>query len=120
MIAASQIVRNRAKELLAILVAIMFLFAPTAEAALVKCQPHTPSTEHIVSPQSDPAFHVDTETGDQKACCKSACSLCNALFPAPLPVGFTVKPDGYRDFGPQQPIIGINSRPAIGPPRSAE
>lgn len=120
MIAASQIVRKRATELLAILVAIVFLFAPMAEAAVVKCQPHALNTEHVVSPQSDPAPPVDTEPGDQKACCKSVCSLCNALFPAPIPVGFTVKPNGHRDFGPQQPITGIYSRPAIGPPRSAE
>ncbi|MCA1408976.1 hypothetical protein I6F26_32970 [Ensifer sp. IC3342] len=119
MIAASQTVRKRARELLAILVAIMFLFAPTAEAALVNCEPHTISMEHVVSSQGDTALHVDIEPGDQKACCKSACSLCNALFPAPFSVGIALKSDGHRYFDPQRPIIDINSRPAIGPPRSS-
>ncbi|OHV78574.1 hypothetical protein [Ensifer sp. LCM 4579] len=119
MIAASRTVLKRARELLAILAAIMFLFTPMAEAGLVKCEPHIVSSEDSVSPQGDPARHADFEPGDQKACCKSACSLCNALFPAPVLFAIALKPDGHRELDPHRTIAGINSRPAIGPPRSA-
>lgn len=119
MIAASQTVLKRARELPAILAAIMFLFAPMAEAALVECGPHIVSSEHTVSPQGDPALHVDFEPGDRKACCKRACSLYNALSPARVLLEIALKPNGHRDLDPQRTIIGINSRPAIGPPRSA-
>ncbi|WP_151613709.1 hypothetical protein [Sinorhizobium alkalisoli] len=119
MIAASQIVRKRATELLGIMAVLMFLFAPTAEAALVKCEPHIASSEHIVSPEGDPAHHGDFEPADQKACCKSDCSLCNALFPAPVLFEIALKSNGHQDLDPQGAIIGVDSRPDIGPPRSA-
>ncbi|MCG5480834.1 MAG: hypothetical protein KK478_17595 [Ensifer alkalisoli] len=119
MIAANRTVLKRARELLTILAAIMFLFAPTAGAALVKCEPHIVSKEYAVSPQGDPALHVDFERGDQKACSKSDCSLCNALFPAPVLFEIALKPNGHQDLDPQGAIIGVDSRPDIGPPRSA-
>ncbi len=118
MIAASQIVRNRARELLAVLVAIMFLAAPTAVATLVNCDAHTARSEQVLSSQEDTVLHVEFHPGDQKACCKSACSVCNAVFPAPPLIGVTLKSDNHRYLPKQQPIVGLDSRPAIGPPRS--
>lgn len=118
MIAASHIVRKRAKELLAVLVAILFLFVPMAEAAPIKCGSHIAGSEHVVSSQGKADLHADTETGDQKACCKRICSICYAVFPTPVFGEITLKSGGRRDLTPQTPINGIISRPAIGPPRS--
>lgn len=119
MIAASQTVRKRTIELLAILVALLFLVVPMAEAAPVECGPKIASSEHVISSQGKADLHADTETGDQKACCKRICSLCYALFQAPIFGEVALKSGGRLDLPPQPPITGINSRPAIGPPRSA-
>lgn len=119
MIAASRTVRKHARELLAVMVAILFLFVPMAEAARVECGSHTASSEHVVSSQANTDLHIEIEPGGPKACCKSICNLCYALLPAPVLVEFTLKSGGRRDLNPQPPIDGIISRPAIGPPRSA-
>lgn len=119
MIAASHIVRKHTRELLAILVAFLFLVAPMAEATPVECGPHIASSERIVSLQGKTDLHADTETGHEKACCKRICSLCYALLPAPIFGEVTLKSGGRRDLNPQLSINGIISRPAIGPPRSA-
>ncbi|MEI3856257.1 MULTISPECIES: hypothetical protein [unclassified Ensifer] len=119
MIAVSQTARKRTTELLAILVALLFLVVPMAEAAPIKCGPHIAGSEHVVSPPGKGDLHAEKETGGQKACCKRICSLCYALFPAPIFGEVTLKSGGRRDLTPQPPINGIISRPAIGPPRSA-
>ncbi|MGO4624197.1 hypothetical protein AB4Z34_20185 [Ensifer sp. 2YAB10] len=119
MIAASQIARKHAAELLAIVVAVLFLLVPMAEAAPFECGQHIAGSEHVVSPQGKTDLHADTETGSQKACCKRICSLCYALFPAPVFDEVILNRGGRRDLNPQAPIYGIISRPAIGPPRSA-
>ncbi|MBV7522693.1 MULTISPECIES: hypothetical protein [unclassified Ensifer] len=119
MIAVSQTVRKRTTELLAILVALLFLAVPKAEATPIECGPHIAGSEHVVSPQVKADLHAEKETDDQKACCKRICSLCHALFPAPIFGEVTLKSGGRRDLTPHPPINGIISRPAIGPPRSA-
>ena len=119
MIAASQTIPKHARELLAALVAVLFMFAPIAEAAPVKCGSHAGSSEHVVSSRGKTALHVHAQPGERKACCKSACSLCYALFPAPILSELTLKSGSRRNLNPQRPIYGIISRPAIGPPRSA-
>ncbi|MEK1928924.1 MAG: hypothetical protein AAAC47_03875 [Pararhizobium sp.] len=119
MIAASQTTRKHTRELLAILVAFLFLVAPMAEATPVECGPHIASSERIVSLQGKTDLHADTETGHEKACCKRICSLCYALLPAPIFGEVALKSGGCRDLNPQLSINGIISRPAIGPPRSA-
>ena len=119
MIAVSQTVRKRTTELLAILVALLFLVVPMAETAPIKCGPHIAGSEHVVSTPVKADLHAEKETGGQKGCCKRICSLCHALFPAPIFGEVTLKSDGRRDLTPQPPINGIISRPAIGPPRSA-
>ncbi|MCY1745286.1 MULTISPECIES: hypothetical protein [Ensifer] len=119
MIAVSQTARRRATELLAILVAFLFLVTPMAEAAPIKCGPHIAGSEHVVSPPGKSDLHAEKETGRPKVCCKRICSLCYALFPAPIFGEVTLKSGGRRDLSPQPPINGIISRPAIGPPRSA-
>lgn len=119
MIVASHIVRKRARELLAVLVAILFLFVPMAEAAPIDCGTHTVGSQHAVSSQAKTDLHVDIRAHGSKACCMSVCSLCYALTPAPTLIEAVMRSDGHRDLDPQRPIVGIISRPAIGPPRSA-
>ncbi|WDZ80693.1 hypothetical protein PWG15_23275 (plasmid) [Ensifer adhaerens] len=118
MIAASQTARKHATEWLAVLVAFLFLVVPMAEAAPIKCGPHVAGSEHVISPKGHADLHTEKETGGQKACCKRICSMCYALFPAPVIGELTLNSDGRRDIAPQPPIDGIISRPAIGPPRS--
>ncbi|MBD9498908.1 MULTISPECIES: hypothetical protein [unclassified Ensifer] len=119
MIAASQTVRKRTTELLAILVALLFLVVPMAEAAPIECGRHIAGNEHVVSPPGKADLHVEKETGGQKACCKPVCGMCYAMFPAPIWGEVTLKSGERRDLAAQSPISGITSRPAIGPPRSA-
>lgn len=116
MTAASHIVRKRAKDFLAVLVAILFLFAPMAGAAPMDCGTHTVGSQHAVSSQF---LHADSKPYCPKACCMSVCSLCYALSPAPMLIEAILKSAGRRDLTLQRPIVGISSRPAIGPPRSA-
>lgn len=118
MIAASQTVRKRTTELLAILVALLFLVVPMAEATPIECGRHIAGNEHVVSPPGKADLHADTDTGSQKACCKRICSLCYALFPAPVFGEVILNGGSRRDLNPQAPIDGIITRPAIGPPRS--
>ncbi|MBD9638738.1 hypothetical protein IB277_20795 [Ensifer sp. ENS07] len=118
MIAVSQTARKRTTELLAMLVALLFLVVPMAEAAPMKCESHIAGSEHVVSSQGKADLHADSKTGDQKACCKRICSMCYAVFPTPVFGKITLKSGGRRDLTPQPPINGIISRPAIGPPRS--
>lgn len=119
MIAASHIVQKRATELLATIVAILFLFVPMAEAAPDDCGTHTVGGQHAVYSQIKTDLHVDSKPHGPKACCMSVCSLCYALPPAPMLVEAILNSDGRRDLEPQRPIVGISSRPAIGPPRLA-
>ena len=119
MIAASHIFWKRARALLAVLVAILFLFVPIAEAASVDCGTHAAGGQHAVSSQVKTDLHVDSKPHGPKACCMNVCSLCYALSPAPILGEAIVNSDDRRDLSPQRPIVGIKSRPAIGPPRHA-
>ncbi|WP_141679566.1 hypothetical protein [Ensifer adhaerens] len=119
MIAASHIVRKRARELLAVLVAILFLFVPMTQAAPVDCGTHAVGSQHAVSSQVKTDLHVDSKPHGPKACCMSVCSLCYAVFPTSVIGEINLNSEGRRDPAPQPSINGITSRPAIGPPRSA-
>lgn len=118
MFAVSQTIRRYAKELLTLLVAIMFLVAPMAEAAPVRCDNNLPQTAHIETSMGDVAGQGDLHPAEQKACCKSVCSLCNVILPASNPVVFHLDSGAQRYLDPQPSITGLSSSPALGPPRS--
>jgi hypothetical protein len=119
MIAASHTVWKRARQLLAVLVASLFLLMPMAEAALVDCETDATGSQPGVSSQVHSDLHEASKPDGTKACCMSVCSLCYALFPTPSLIEAILESDVLRDFKPQRPIIGVRLRPAIGPPRSA-
>ncbi|CAN7445535.1 hypothetical protein LJR098_004190 [Rhizobium sp. LjRoot98] len=118
MIAVSQAIRRCARELLAVLVAIMFLLAPMAEAAPKICDNDLPQGVHVETSMGDVAGQGDFHPAEQKACCKNVCSLCNGILPASDPVVFHLDSGAQRYFDPQQSITGLRSSPALGPPRS--
>jgi hypothetical protein len=118
MIAESQTIRRFARELLAVLVAIMFLVAPMAEAAPEICNKDFPQAVHGETPMGDVAGQGDRHPAAQKACCKSLCSLCNVILPASNPVVFHPNSGAQRYLDPPQSITGLSSSPALGPPRS--
>ncbi|MDW5317640.1 hypothetical protein [Rhizobium sp. PL01] len=118
MFAVSQTIRRYVKELLAVLVAIMFLVAPMAEAAPVICDNGSPQVAHIETSMGDVAGQGDFHPAEQKGCCKNVCSLCNVILPASDPVVFHLDSGAQRYFDPQQSITGLRSSPALGPPRT--
>jgi hypothetical protein len=118
MIAVSQTIRRGGRELLAVLVAIMFLVAPMAEAAPT-CNNDLSQVQHIETSKGDVAGQGDHHPIEQKACCKSVCSLCNVILPASNPVVFHLDFGAQRYLDRQRPITGLSSRPALGPPRSS-
>lgn len=118
MIAVSQTIRRWARELLAVLVAIMFLVAPMAEAAPEICDNDLSQAVHVETSMGDVAWQGDRHPVEQKACCNSVCSLCNVILPASNPVVFHLDSGAQRYLDPQQSITGHSSSPALGPPRS--
>ncbi|KQS91013.1 hypothetical protein ASG42_10980 [Rhizobium sp. Leaf391] len=118
MFAVSQTIRRYAKELLTLLVAIMFLVAPMAEAAPVICDNSSPQVAHIETSMGDVAGQGDLHPAEQKSCCKSVCSLCNVILPASDPGVFHLDFGAQRHLDPQQSMTGLSSSPALGPPRS--
>lgn len=118
MIAVSQTIRRCGRELLAVLVAIMFLVAPMAEAAPVICDNDFAQVAHTETSKGDVDRKGDLHSVEHKACCKSACSLCNVILPASNPVVFHLDSGAQRYLDPQQTTTGLSSRPALGPPRS--
>jgi hypothetical protein len=118
MIAASQTIRRGGRELLAVLVAIMFLVAPMAEAAPVLCDNDFAQVAHTETSISDVARPGDLDPVEHKVCCKSVCSLCNVILPASSPVVVHLDSGAQRYLDPQQSITGLGSRPTLGPPRS--
>ena len=119
MIAVSQTIRRGGRELLAVLVAIMFLVAPMAEAAPVLCDNDFAQVAHTETSKGDVARPGDLHPFKHKACCKSVCSLCNVILPASNPVVFHLDFGAQRYLDRQRPITGLSSRPALGPPRSS-
>lgn len=117
MIAASQTIRRCARQLLAVLVAIMFLVAPMAEAAPIICNNDLSQVEHIETSKGDVAKRGDHHPCDQKACCKSACNLCNVIIPVGNPVVFHLDSGSQRYLDPQASFIGSTCRPPFTPPR---
>ena len=118
MIAVSQTIRRCARELLTVLVAIMFLVAPMAEAAPVICNNDLPQAAQIETSNGSVAGQGDLHPAEQKACCKSVCSLCNVILPASNPVAFHLDFGAQRHLDPQQSMTGLSSSPTLGPPRS--
>lgn len=118
MFAVSQTIRRYAKELLSVLVAIMFFVAPMAEAVPVICDNGSPQVAHIETSKSNVAGQSDLHLAEQKPCCKSVCSLCNVILPASNPVVFHPDSGTQRHLDFQQSITGLSSRPALGPPRT--
>lgn len=118
MIAVSQTIRRCVRELLAVLVAIMFLVAPMAEVAPEICDNDLPQAVHVETSMGDAAGLGDRHPVEQKACCNSVCSLCNVILPPSNPVAFHVDSGAQRYLDPQQSITGVSSRPVLGPPRS--
>ncbi|CAN7491628.1 hypothetical protein [Pararhizobium sp. LjRoot238] len=118
MTAANETIRRSGRELLAVLVAIMFLIAPMAEAAPVICDNDFAQVPHTETSKGDVARQGDLHPVDQKACCKSVCNLCNVILPASNPVVFLLDSGAQRYLDSQQSIAGLTSRPALGPPRS--
>ncbi|ACP22292.1 hypothetical protein NGR_b08360 (plasmid) [Sinorhizobium fredii NGR234] len=117
MIVASQTFRRCARELLAVLVAIMFLAAPTIAAAAAICDGHVAQFEHSETQQNS------DHTGDkglhpQKVCCVAACGWCSAVVPAPDLAVLHLASGGHLYPDPDQSIAGLDSPPAVGPPRS--
>ena len=115
---ANETIRRSGREFLAVLVAIMFLVAPMAEAAPVICDNDVPQVAHIETSKGNVALQGDLHPTEQKACCKSVCSLCNVILPASNPVVFHPDSGAQRYLDPQQSITGLSSSPALGPPRS--
>lgn len=118
MIAVSQTTRRCGRELLAVLVAIMFLVAPMAEAAPVLCDNDCAQVAHTETSNDDVERKGDLHPVGHKACCNSVCSLCNVILPASNPVVFHLEAIAQQYLDPQQSITGLSSRPALGPPRS--
>jgi len=117
MFAVSQTIRRCARELLAVLVAIMFLVAPMAEAAPT-CNNDLSQVQHIETSKGDVAGQGDHHPIEQKACCKSVCSLCNVILPVWNPVVFHLDSAAQRYLDPQPSFIGFTCRPPLTPPRS--
>ncbi|WEX78985.1 hypothetical protein PYH37_003956 [Sinorhizobium numidicum] len=115
MIAVSQTIRSRARELLVVLVAIMFLFAPMALATSVQCD--SPSIEHAET-QDNLGHQNDFQPADQVSCCKSVCSVCNAALTGEYLIAFLPHSGDQQHPGPQTSIAGGTSRPLLGPPRT--
>lgn len=118
MTAANETIRRSGRELLAVLLAIMFLIAPMAEAAPVICDNDFAQVPHTERSTGDVARQGDLHLVEQMACCKSACSLCNVIIPASNPVVFPLDSGAQRYLDPQRSFAGLASRPALGPPRS--
>ncbi|MQW94305.1 hypothetical protein EPK84_04075 (plasmid) [Sinorhizobium fredii] len=117
MIAVSQTVGRCARELLAVLVAIMFLLGPTVAAAAATCDVHVAQIVHSEAQQNS------DRTGDkglhpQKVCCVSVCGWCSAVVPAPGLTVLHLASSGHAYPDPEQSIAGLDSPPAVGPPRS--
>jgi hypothetical protein len=118
MIAVGQTIQRYARELLAVLVAIMFIVAPMAEAAPVICDNDFAQVAHTETSKGNVALKGDLHSVGDMACCNSVCSLCNVILPASNPVVIHLESGPQRYLDPQQSITGLSSRPALGPPRS--
>ncbi|WP_234900258.1 hypothetical protein [Rhizobium skierniewicense] len=116
MIAVSQTIRRYARGLLAVLVAIMFLVAPMAEAASELCDNDLPQALHVETSMGEEARQDDRHHVEQMVCCKSVCSLCNVILPPSNPGVFHLDSVAQRYLDPQQLITGLSYRPVLGPP----
>ncbi|WP_234616870.1 hypothetical protein [Agrobacterium vitis] len=101
-----------------VLVAIMFLVAPMAEAAPTLCNNDLSQVEHIEASKRDVAGQGDHHPVEQKACCKGVCSLCNVILPVWNPVVLHLDSGSQRYLDPQASFIGSTCRPPFTPPRS--
>ena len=118
MVALNRTIARHARELLAVLVAIMFLFAPMAEAAPFICDNDLPQVTHFETSVGDVAGQGDLHPAEQRACCKSVCSLCNVILPVSDPGVFHLDSGAQRYLDSQQSSTGLSASPALGPPRS--
>lgn len=114
MIAVSETVGGYARELLAVLVAIMSLAAPMAAAAATShvAQIEQPETLQDSDPASDTGLHPP------KVCYVAWCGVCSAAVPASGSVILRLAHSGHPYPEPDQSTAGLDSPPAVGPPRS--
>ncbi|THK39181.1 hypothetical protein EHS39_06345 [Ensifer sp. MPMI2T] len=106
-----------ARGLLAILVAIMFLAAPMAEATASACDDHAVQFEHSETSR-DLNQSGDHRPDDHKACCHTACTWCSIVLPAANPVVLSLDSHGQDYLDPESSITGVTSPPTLGPPRA--
>jgi hypothetical protein len=116
MIIAKQTVRRCATGLLAVLVAIMFLSAPMAEAGSARCDTHAGEIEHTASQAQDRPD--DDGIDHQKACCAGLCKGCHIVLPTSVLFELGRDSNARQTFAPPPSISGLFDPPALGPPRS--
>lgn len=116
MTALNRTIGRHARELLAVLVTIMFLVALMAKAAPETCDNHLPQVAHVEACMDDVALRGDRHGIEQTACCKTECSLCNAILPASSPANFRLESGAQRYLDPQRSVSSLSFRPRLGPP----
>ncbi|MCF1469876.1 hypothetical protein FS764_23675 [Agrobacterium vitis] len=95
----------------------MVLVAPMAKAAPEICDNHLPQVVQVETSMGDVAGQGGRHGIEQKACCKTVCSLCNVILPASNPANFRLDSRSQQYLDPQQSVTGFTSSPALDPPR---